>query len=348
MLYADTRVIPGDIWYMEKYSITAEEKRILMLMLRSPSIDYVAYRVGIRRQTLIRRIRALKKKLRAGSTVEMIVRSLCLDNELKEYAETRAEIASYKIEKGIILNNLERTVFIETLNGKNVKQIAEDFGCEQDRIINLKVTLKRKLLIHNDCDFVIKAIAIGLLAFELNYLPVQAIRNNKDALWNYFQDYIKNQKNSGLLYSPIFSFKAKKLLEVSPDSIQIIELRILGKSNGEIAEITGYTRQTISRKIRKVKKCHNLNGAADIVLWAIKHELIELESPDESKSFSPKANKIFELLHAGVQRSEIAAKLEVSESSISTNLGYLKKKWEINTIEGLFFIWFCSKFAKTE
>lgn len=337
-----SRVLPnpkfGSMTF-EKLFLKTDEKDVLYLLMDGLKRSEIAVHMGIRHDSVNKKIMELKRKLNTSNLPETLVKAICLDNELKEQAELKAEATLEKLGGTISLNVLEKTFLIETLNGKKVIEIAKDLNCDTLELSLIRHRLRRRLAIRNDAEFVLRAIATGLLQFELNSIPVQAIRNDDGALWEYFQEYLRSKKDTNYLYAPVFSHKIKALIDISPEYIQIVQLRVLGYSNLEIANMTGCTRQTISRKVTEIKRKYKQRTALELVLWAVNNELIKLQGELTKDSVPARSQMILEKIQNGKRVTEIASEMNVKPASINGSLAYLKKKWEVKTLEAVLFQW---------
>ncbi|GAB5418448.1 MAG: hypothetical protein Crog4KO_33380 [Crocinitomicaceae bacterium] len=319
--------------------LQSSEKDLLYLLIDGHNREQLANHLGIRRDTLNKRLISIKKKFESSNIQETIVKAICIDNELKEHAQKRADSQIFQLKDRVELTLLEKTFLIELLRGKTIEDMATEFRSERKDIATLRSRVKRRLKVKTETDFVIRAISIGILHFELNCVPLQAVKNDQDALWKYFQQFINNEKQTEYMYSPVYNFHSEVKFGISPEYLQIIQLRILGHSTDDIAIMSGCTRQTIYRKIQVVKSKYKLKSAYELVMWAVNNELINLQGKIDQESITERSQFILARIKEGVRMNDIAAELRIKPASVTASIGYLKKKWRVKTLEAVLFQW---------
>lgn len=324
-------------------SITPAQGNLILDLLSGKSKDSIAFEQGVSRKTITQRILKLRRAHNADSNHHLFLLAIASNGTIKEFAESKARSYLKTFQRIPQLSFLEIIVAIELLKGKSITQISAEFTNEAGRIKRVNNSIRRKFRITQDSNLILGMIALGHITFELNCIPLEAVESKPDQVWKLYNELKSNTVFSNFLYTPQFHFNVRRGEKIDPELIRLIQLRIHGFSNSQIAKLSHTTRQTISRKLKTLKLKYSLKSAADILRWALNRKIVKMEVlAKKYKTLNPSHEHLLErIYHENMTQMDIAADDGITPAAVSARISSLKRKFEVNTTEGVLYKWLC-------
>lgn len=321
------------------FKINSEERFILTEFFHDKSRYEIAKSLNIHQETLGLKVKSIRDKLDVKNTSELLLKASCLDREINRIVHYKASIITDQVNSFKELTLLEKAFVIEIFSGLNDNNLHQLFGGPREQIANTKRKIWRKLKVVSKLDLLVKLVALGVITYRVNYVPMDLINQDNSIVWNYFQEHLKSQDELKYPYSPIFKMHSSKHIGLASDSYKILQYRVYGFSNMQISKLTGFSRQTITKKLSVIKSTHGLSNASELVRWAIKNDLVELHDINTPSAITGRNFEILKKMEEGYNNEQTAELLNIKMGTVTYHLTRLKKLWKVKTQEGIFYKW---------
>lgn len=319
------------------YVITTIEKQVILGIVKGLTSEQIALELTLKKKAIDDVRRTLKKKLGYNSTIGLLMRALKL-GFLNEYLNCVPE-QKYRMKESELLTLAEGLFLQLALSDFPLAEIASQMDSSIERIREYQRSVFSKWKVESSSDLVLKAIHKGYIQLT----PKTPIGSNaiteaeKGMIWNAIRSGAVHATGSFYqeVYNYEFGFSPFDESSLNYKKLNLLRLRIMGRSDAEIAKELGIQIRTVNQYMRKIKKDLGATTTGDIVKKACRLGILRIipetiiTEPDEIEM------SVLNLIADSVPLKEIAANLDVPLYEVAYCINRLKTAWKVASDEGL-------------
>lgn len=192
---------------------------------------------------------------------------LDLDDQFEVIAFAKDGLECIKVVKEVDADILLLDINMPNMNGLEVLQLLKE---------NKKKIKVIVLTIHNEVEYLIKAIDIGINGYILKDSGYDELKEAITAVYNgetYIQPELSPMLNSKLLNRNI---DKGKMGELTKREYDVLKLLAKGMYNKEIGETLDISERTVKNHVSSIFKKINVSDRTQAALFAIKNNIVEI------------------------------------------------------------------------
>jgi len=315
-------------------SLTYNETEVLLQLARGLTTEQIALKVNKSKRTIDGTRSKLLQKFNCRTTVGLLAKALqygFLNDSLSLFLNNdklRTQLEYLTLAEGLVLHLL--------LGDHDRNQIGNELQIEPYEADRYRKKINSKWSIDSPVDLVIKSVQKGYV--EIHACRSQLSVENKQELWEAIQNKMASskQKKYERLYTLEYAFPAYIRQTLTPLQLDILRLRVEGKTNAEIAEECTIRLDYVTRYMHKIRKRLNARTSGDLVKSAISIGVLQvIPGVMRSQVLSAQEVQILVLLARTKSVLEIAQEMKISRQQLAACTKAMKIRWQVYSNEAL-------------